>query len=73
MNTGEIVCILDAFDECADDERRKLASALRNFYGPGNDTKTACQLEISRDKPPFWQNRARFPAYRNSGSVYHPS
>src|SRR6266536_326180 len=32
QNTGEIVCILDALDECQDGDRSKLIQALRNLY-----------------------------------------
>ncbi|GAB1311330.1 Ankyrin repeat domain-containing protein 50 [Madurella fahalii] len=35
-NAGEIVCILDAFDECDDQERDMLARALCKLYGASN-------------------------------------
>ncbi|EXU97692.1 ankyrin repeat protein [Metarhizium robertsii] len=45
-NAGEIVCILDAFDECEDHEQQDLASALCDFYGPGNDAKKNVSLKF---------------------------
>ncbi|KAH7124341.1 ankyrin repeat-containing domain protein [Dactylonectria macrodidyma] len=36
-NAGELVCILDAFDECEDQERDKLAEALCKFYSTKNN------------------------------------
>ncbi|KAL7796464.1 ankyrin repeat-containing domain protein [Trichoderma afarasin] len=35
-NAGEIICILDAFDECIIQERQELAKILREFYGPND-------------------------------------
>lgn len=50
---GEIVCILDAFDECTDEEQRKFASALRNFYDPGNDMKKNAKLKFLVTSRPY--------------------
>ena len=36
-NAGEIVCILDAFDECEDQGRSELTQALCKFYGTRNN------------------------------------
>lgn len=36
-NAGEIVCILDAFDECEDQERSELTRYLCRFYGTRNN------------------------------------
>ncbi|KAK0724323.1 hypothetical protein B0H67DRAFT_102434 [Lasiosphaeris hirsuta] len=35
---GEIVCILDAFDECEDTAQSELAKALCKFFGSGNNS-----------------------------------
>lgn len=45
-NAGEIVCILDAFDECGEGERVKLAQTLRRFYGIENDMKDNANLKF---------------------------
>ena len=34
-NAGEIICILDALDECKDEGRAQIAEALRELYGTG--------------------------------------
>jgi len=36
-NAGEIICILDAFDECEDLGRAELAKALCKFFGAGSN------------------------------------
>ncbi|KAJ8113228.1 hypothetical protein ONZ43_g5200 [Nemania bipapillata] len=36
-NAGEIVCILDAFDECEDQERSEMTKYLRKFYSTENN------------------------------------
>ncbi|KAK7226933.1 hypothetical protein V2G26_014936 [Clonostachys chloroleuca] len=45
-SAGELVCILDAFDECESQERFKLAQALRKFYDPENGTKNNAHLKF---------------------------
>ncbi|KAK2590898.1 hypothetical protein QQS21_011410 [Conoideocrella luteorostrata] len=52
-NAGEIICILDAFDECADEDRRKLATALRKFYDPGNNMKDHIKLKFIVTSRPY--------------------
>ncbi|KAH7141570.1 hypothetical protein B0J13DRAFT_557045 [Dactylonectria estremocensis] len=53
QNAGELVCILDAFDECEDQERLKLAQALRKFYDPENDTKNNVNLKFLVTSRPY--------------------
>ncbi|OJJ70220.1 hypothetical protein ASPBRDRAFT_105584, partial [Aspergillus brasiliensis CBS 101740] len=37
---GEIICILDALDECQDEDRKKLIDAVKEFYsGPHTNSK----------------------------------
>ncbi|KAH7124515.1 hypothetical protein EDB81DRAFT_600754, partial [Dactylonectria macrodidyma] len=52
-NAGELVCVLDAFDECEDQERLKLAQALRKFYDPENDTKNNVNLKFLVTSRPY--------------------
>lgn len=52
-DAGEIVCILDAFDECEDTERRKLAQALSDFYGMKNETKNNVNLKFLVTSRPY--------------------
>ncbi|RKK90395.1 hypothetical protein BFJ68_g16461 [Fusarium oxysporum] len=52
-NAGELVCILDAFDECEDQEQLKLAQALRKFYDPENDTKANVNLKFLVTSRPY--------------------
>ncbi|KAI8625984.1 putative ankyrin repeat-containing protein [Xylariaceae sp. FL1651] len=52
-NASEIVCILDAFDECGDQERQDLANALCQFYGPENDKKKNVNLKFLVTSRPY--------------------
>ena len=52
-NAGEIICILDAFDECGDLERQDLANALCEFYGPENNTKKNVNLKFLVTSRPY--------------------
>ncbi|GKZ35264.1 hypothetical protein AbraIFM66950_005858 [Aspergillus brasiliensis] len=37
---SEIICVLDALDECQDEDRKKLIDAVKDFYsGPHNNSK----------------------------------
>ncbi|KAG7402611.1 Ankyrin repeat domain-containing protein 50 [Fusarium oxysporum f. sp. rapae] len=53
QNAGEIVCILDAFDECEYQERCELAQALRKFYDADNDTKNGANLKFLVTSRPY--------------------
>lgn len=59
-NAGEIVCVLDAFDECVDDERRKLSANLRSFYDPGNEVKKKTTLKFLVTSRPYDKIRRGF-------------
>ncbi|KAH7129661.1 putative ankyrin repeat-containing protein [Dactylonectria estremocensis] len=59
-NAGELVCILDAFDECEDQERDKLAQALCKFYGTVNDTKNNVNLKFLVTSRPYDKIRRGF-------------
>ncbi|PTB49563.1 hypothetical protein M431DRAFT_270473 [Trichoderma harzianum CBS 226.95] len=52
-NAGEIVCILDAFDECVDQERQDLAKILREFHGTSGDTKKNVNLKFLITSRPY--------------------
>ncbi|KAF3067880.1 Ankyrin repeat domain-containing protein 50 [Trichoderma lentiforme] len=52
-NAGEIICILDAFDECVDQERQDLAKVLREFYGPNGDSKKSVNLKFLITSRPY--------------------
>ncbi|KAL5083217.1 hypothetical protein Trisim1_001881 [Trichoderma cf. simile WF8] len=52
-NAGEIICILDAFDECVNQERQDLAKFLREFYGPQGNTKRSVNLKFLITSRPY--------------------
>ncbi|KKP00535.1 hypothetical protein THAR02_07375 [Trichoderma harzianum] len=45
-DAGEIICILDAFDECVKQEQQELAKILREFYSPNENTKGSMNLKF---------------------------
>ncbi|KAL6877681.1 hypothetical protein HDV57DRAFT_510201 [Trichoderma longibrachiatum] len=60
QNAGEIVCILDAFDECTDRERQDLAQLLCDFYGERNSVKTTMNLKFLITSRPYDKIRRDF-------------
>lgn len=52
-NAGEIICILDAFDECVKRGRQELAKILRDFYGPNDDTKRSINIKFLITSRPY--------------------
>ncbi|RSL82714.1 hypothetical protein CEP52_016898 [Fusarium oligoseptatum] len=59
-NAGELVCILDAFDECEVQQRHKFIEALRKFYGTENDTKKNVNLKFLVTSRPYHNIRLDF-------------
>ncbi|KAH7136903.1 putative ankyrin repeat-containing protein [Dactylonectria estremocensis] len=57
---GELVCILDAFDECEDQEQLKFAQTLRKFYDPENDRKNHGNLKFLITSRPYDKIGLRF-------------
>ncbi|KAH7124971.1 hypothetical protein B0J13DRAFT_531240 [Dactylonectria estremocensis] len=71
-NAAELVCILDAFDECKHQERNKLAQALRNFYSTDNDTKNNVNLKFLITSRPYDEISRHFQPLNIPGlSVIH--
>ncbi|OPB45793.1 hypothetical protein A0O28_0093600 [Trichoderma guizhouense] len=52
-NAGEIICILDAFDECVNQERQDLAKILREFYDPKGNAKRSVNLKFLITSRPY--------------------
>ncbi|KAL7894269.1 hypothetical protein HDV63DRAFT_159459 [Trichoderma sp. SZMC 28014] len=52
-NAGEIICILDAFDECEDRDRRDLAKIVREFYTQNGTTKKSDNLKFLITSRPY--------------------
>ncbi|CRG90005.1 Ankyrin repeat, PH and SEC7 domain containing protein secG [Talaromyces islandicus] len=59
-NAGEIACILDGFDECEDQERRRLSQALNDFYSTENETKDMANLKFLVTSRPYDKIRQEF-------------
>ncbi|CEJ91474.1 hypothetical protein VHEMI07184 [[Torrubiella] hemipterigena] len=71
-NAHEIVCVLDAFDECADDERHMLSRALRSFYDPESEAKRGSTLKFLITSRPYDKIRRGFLPFDTPGlSVVH--
>lgn len=52
-NAGEIICILDAFDECENQDRRDLAKIVRGFYIQSSTTKQSVNLKFLVTSRPY--------------------
>ncbi|KAF3260943.1 hypothetical protein TWF217_004786 [Orbilia oligospora] len=57
-NAGEIVCVLDAIDECEDDGRTRLSQALRELYS--TSTKRGSNLKFLLTSRPYGEIRQGF-------------
>jgi hypothetical protein len=69
-NAGEIVCILDALDECQDSDRSKLIRAVRNLYVADSNKFSLKFLLTSR---PYGHIRREFRELENSLPTIHLS
>ncbi|KAF4962377.1 hypothetical protein FSARC_9543 [Fusarium sarcochroum] len=59
-NAGELVCILDAFDECEDQQRGKFVKALQKFYGADSGAKHDVNLKLLITSRPYDKIRLDF-------------
>ena len=71
QDAGEIICILDALDECEDKGRSQLIEALSKFYETGTDNSVLKFLLTSRPyvhiQREFQRLKNRFPTIHLSG------
>ncbi|KAJ4856607.1 ankyrin repeats (3 copies) domain-containing protein [Trichoderma breve] len=65
VHAGEIICILDAIDECDDHGRSQLAKALCKLYGP--DSRLNLKLKFLVTSRPFGNIRQGFQPLQVSG------
>jgi hypothetical protein len=68
---GDIICVLDALDECEESDRFKLIDTLKDFYrniaGNGTNVEVSCnQSPLLRYRTPFSGADQR-PAYNSVG------
>lgn len=52
-NAGEIICVIDALDECNDFEYKDLANALCKFYGSENESRNNTKLKFLVTSRPY--------------------
>jgi ankyrin repeat protein len=57
---GEVVCILDALDECVEAGRYQIINALRTFYQQASSGKNTSQLKICVTSRPYPDIERRF-------------
>ncbi|KAI9862582.1 MAG: hypothetical protein M1813_004434, partial [Trichoglossum hirsutum] len=69
-NAGELVCILDALDECQDSDRSQLIRAVRNLYVAGSNKFCLKFLLTSR---PYDHIRREFRGLENRLPTIHLS
>ncbi|UKZ81740.1 hypothetical protein TrVFT333_009512 [Trichoderma virens FT-333] len=72
-NAGEIICILDALDECKDQEQHDFTKLIRQFYGPNNDTRESVNLKFLITSRPYDTIRRGLiePSYIQGSPVIH--
>ncbi|KAF3280831.1 hypothetical protein TWF970_002516 [Orbilia oligospora] len=71
-NAGEIVCVLDAIDECEDDGRSRLSRALRELYS--TSTKRCSNLKFLLTSRPYGKIRQGFwPSELPESPIIHLS
>ncbi|KAF3179225.1 hypothetical protein TWF788_007036 [Orbilia oligospora] len=71
-NAGEIVCVLDAIDECEDDGRARLSQALRELYS--TSTKRCSNLKFLLTSRPYGKIRQGFrPSELPESPIIHLS
>ncbi|KAJ4250968.1 hypothetical protein NW762_011618 [Fusarium torreyae] len=59
-NAGELVCILDAFDECDDQQRDKFVQALQKLYDSDSGAKHEFNLKFLITSRPYRNIRLNF-------------
>ncbi|KAI1839457.1 hypothetical protein JX266_014332, partial [Neoarthrinium moseri] len=53
-NAGEIVCVLDALDECLEESRNAIIGKLQDFFsGTGASSRRACRLKFFVTSRPY--------------------
>jgi len=70
METGEVICVLDALDECAEDDRPKLTQALDKLYRNVNRKGTLKFLITSR---PYVHLQREFQILKKVSPTIHLS
>jgi ankyrin repeat protein len=57
---GEVVCILDALDECAETGRYQIIDALCAFYNQPSTRRSSCRLKFLVTSRPYFDIERRF-------------
>src|SRR5262249_46254453 len=57
---GEVVCILDALDECAESGRYQIIDALSAFYKQSTSRRSSSQLKFLVTSRPYYDIERRF-------------
>jgi ankyrin repeat domain-containing protein 50 len=64
LDAGEIVCVLDALDECNTDDRRQLIDKLKDFYcQPHHPSKSSSKLKFLITSRPYDDLEASFEKF----------
>ena len=70
-NAGEIVCILDALDECGEDTRDQLMSSLIKFFQEERNKKSSFTLKFLVTSRPYDHIESQFEQLTNASSYIH--
>ncbi|OCL07139.1 hypothetical protein AOQ84DRAFT_320378, partial [Glonium stellatum] len=69
LNAGEIVCVLDALDECSTGSRRQLIDKLKGFYyQPNHQSKSSSKLKFLITSRPYDDLEASFKKFSGTSA-----
>ncbi|KAI0376539.1 hypothetical protein F5Y04DRAFT_209589 [Hypomontagnella monticulosa] len=60
LRAGEIVCVIDALDECEEDGQNQLTQALNRLYSPGSSMKNKFTLKFLLTSRPYMKIQRGF-------------
>lgn len=70
-NAGEIICILDALDECGEDTRDQLISSLIEFFQKERNKISSFTLKFLVTSRPYDHIESQFERLTNASSYIH--
>ncbi|KAF2458453.1 hypothetical protein BDY21DRAFT_220776, partial [Lineolata rhizophorae] len=61
---GEIICVLDALDECKEESRHEIINTLKEFYSPSEGRSTTSKLKFLVTSRPYKDLETSFQKFR---------
>jgi ankyrin repeat protein len=67
-DAGELICVLDALDECKEESRHEIISALEQFYSPSEGWSTSSKLKFLVTSRPYENLESSFQKLRSTAA-----